>query len=173
MVMNFLRNNKVVAGFLTLLRIYIGYRWLTAGIGKLTSGGFDASGFIKMASENTAAPAWWQSFLETVALPNAGLFSFMVQWGELLVGIALILGIFSNFAALMGIVMNLSFLFSGAGLMDAQMAVLTVFIAIAGSNAGRYGVDRWALPFLKKMLFYKKTGTGKSGDCLTAVNNLP
>lgn len=156
MVMNFLRNNKVIAGILALLRIYIGYRWLTASIGKLTSGGFDASGFIKMASENTATPAWWQTFLETVALPNAGLFSFMVQWGELLVGIALILGIFSNFAALMGIVMNLSFLFSGAGIMDAQMAALTVFIAIAGSNAGRYGLDRWFLPFIKEVFSRKR-----------------
>lgn len=155
MVMSFLRNNRVVAGILTLLRIYIGYRWLTAGIGKLTSGGFDASGFIKMAAENTATPAWWQTFLETIALPNASLFSFMVQWGELLVGIALILGIFSNYAALMGIVMNLSFLFSGAGIIDAQMATLTVFIAIAGRNAGRYGLDRWLQPVLKELLFHK------------------
>src|SRR5690625_2145976 len=132
MVMAFLRNNKIAAAFLALLRIYIGYKWLTAGISKLQMSGFDASGFITMAAESSAAPAWWQAFLQNVAAPNAGIFSFMVLWGEILVGIALILGIFSNFAALMGITMNLSFLFSGAGSLDAQMAILTVFIVISG-----------------------------------------
>jgi len=56
----------------------------------------------------------------------------------------------------MGITMNLSFLFSGAGIIDAQMAVLTVFIAVAGNNAGRYGLDRWVLPFLKSAYTKRK-----------------
>ena len=156
MIMDFLRNNKISASFLALLRIYIGYKWFAAGISKLQMSGFDASGFITMAAESSTAPAWWQVFLQNVAVPNAELFSFMVLWGEILVGIALILGVFSNFAALMGITMNLSFLFSGAGLLDAQMAILTVFIVIAGSNAGRYGLDRWIQPALRKLIFHKE-----------------
>ncbi|MHA6250811.1 DoxX family protein [Oceanobacillus sp. CAU 1775] len=156
MIMDFLRGNKVVAGILTVLRIYIGYKWLTAGLGKLKMDTFDAGGFIMMAAESSTTPAWWQSFLHTVAVPNTELFSFMVMWGEVLVGAALILGVFTNFAALMGISMNLSFLFSGAGLLDAQMAILTVFIVITGTNAGRYGLDRWIQPIIKKVIFQKK-----------------
>ncbi|SHF95317.1 DoxX family protein [Ornithinibacillus halophilus] len=152
MFMNFIRSNKIVAGLLALLRIYIGYRWVTAGYAKIKSGGFDAGGFIQMASENSAVPGWWAAFLKAVALPNQELFSFMVMWGELLVGIALITGIFTNFAALMGVTMNLSFLFSGSGMLDAQMAVVTVFIVIAGRNAGRLGLDRWVLPMLSKKI---------------------
>ena len=49
MVVNWLRENKVAAGILTVLRLYIGYSWITAGFHKLT-GGFDASGFLKGAS---------------------------------------------------------------------------------------------------------------------------
>ncbi|WP_338066921.1 DoxX family protein [Virgibacillus profundi] len=150
--MSFIRSNKIVAAVLALLRIYIGYRWVTAGFGKMTSGGFEAGGFIQMATENSAVPGWWAAFLETVALPYQGIFSLMVMWGELLVGIALILGIFTNFAALMGIVMNLSFLFSGSGMIDAQMATAAVFLVIAGNNAGRLGLDRWILPFLKSAI---------------------
>jgi thiosulfate dehydrogenase (quinone) large subunit len=152
MFMNFFRNNKIVAGFLALLRIYIGYKWITSGLSKLTSGGFDAGGFIEMASENSAVPSWWAAFLKTVAVPNQEVFSFMVMWGELLVGLALVAGLFTNFAALMGVTMNLSFLFSGSGLLDAQMAIITVFIVIAGRNAGRYGLDRWILPLLTQAL---------------------
>ncbi|RDW20442.1 DoxX family protein [Oceanobacillus chungangensis] len=154
MIMDFIRNNKFVAGVLAILRIYIGYTWLMGGLGKVTSGGFDASGFIQGAianstGEGATVQAWWGTFLETVALPNAGLFSFMVMWGEILVGAALILGIFTNFAALMGITMNFAFLFSGTVSTNAQMVLITVFLIIAGYNAGRYGLDRWVLPFLK------------------------
>ncbi|MEN2767158.1 DoxX family protein [Ornithinibacillus xuwenensis] len=153
-MMDFIRHNKVAAGILAIIRIYIGYAWVTAGIGKLTGGGFDASGFIQGAiasagGEHPAVQGWWAAFLEAVALPNANLFSFMVMWGEILVGIALILGIFTNFAALMGVTMNFAFLFSGTVSTNAQMVLLTVFLIVAGFNAGRYGLDRWVMPFLK------------------------
>ena len=46
-----LRENKIVAGILTVLRLYLGYEWMTAGYHKLT-GGFDASGFLKGAIAN-------------------------------------------------------------------------------------------------------------------------
>ncbi|MBU8790636.1 DoxX family protein [Oceanobacillus caeni] len=154
MIMEFIRNNKIVAAILTVLRVYIGYTWITAGIGKLTSGGFDASGFLQGAiasagGEHPAVQGWWATFLEVVALPNAELFSFLVMWGEVLVGTALILGIFTNFAALMGITMNFAFLFSGTVSTNAQMVLITVFLIVAGFNAGRYGLDRWVIPFIK------------------------
>ena len=156
MIMNFIRENKIAAAIVMLLRFYIGYQWLTAGFSKITSGSFDASGFMKMASENSEVPGWWASFLNTVALPNQEFFTFIVMWGELLVGLALILGIFTNFAALMGITMNLAFLFSGAGVVNVEMAILTVFIVIAGNNAGRIGLDRWVIAMVANKFFTKQ-----------------
>lgn len=172
MIMNFIRHNKVVAGVLAFIRIYIGYAWLTAGWGKATNG-FDASGFIQgaiagAAGENPAVQGWWAAFLEAVALPNAGLFSFMVAWGEVLVGIALILGIFTNFAALMGITMNFAFLFSGTVSTNAQMVLLTVFLIVAGFNAGRYGLDRWVIPFVRKLFGKKQEVESEKRDLATA-----
>lgn len=164
MIMDFIRQNKVAAAVVTLLRIYIGYQWLVAGFGKITGGSFDASGFMTMATENEAVPGWWAAFLKTVALPNTEIFTFIVMWGELLVGIALILGVFTNFAALMGVTMNLAFLFSGAGILNVEMAVLTVFIVIAGKNAGRFGLDRWVLTTIATKLFNKQ---GKDKVALT------
>ncbi|SET50915.1 thiosulfate dehydrogenase [quinone] large subunit [Oceanobacillus limi] len=153
-MMNFIRTNKYFAGLLAIIRIYIGYSWFTSGWGKVTGGGFDASGFLHGAvasasGEHPAVQGWWAAFLEAVAIPNAELFSFLVMWGELLVGAALILGIFTNFAALMGITMNFAFLFSGTVSTNAQMVLLTVFLIVAGFNAGRYGLDRWVIPLLK------------------------
>lgn len=156
---NLLRNNAIVAGVLAIIRIYLGYQWFTAGIGKVT-GGFNAGGFIegaiaKAGGENPTVQGWWAAFLETVALPGADVFTFLVAWGEVLVGLALILGLFTNFAALMGIIMNFAFLFSGTISTNGQMILLTTFILVAGYNAGKYGLDRYALPFLKERIFHK------------------
>ncbi|MRH45182.1 Crp/Fnr family transcriptional regulator, partial [Aquibacillus halophilus] len=74
-----LRRNTIVAGVLAIIRIYLGYAWITGGWGKITGGEFDATGFLhgaigKATGEHPAVQGWWAAFLETVALPNAGLF---------------------------------------------------------------------------------------------------
>ncbi|MCM3569356.1 DoxX family protein [Neobacillus mesonae] len=156
-MLQFLRKNQMAAGVLAIIRIYIGYQFLHAGFEKLTGGGFDASGFLKgaiagAAGEHPAVQGWWAAFLEHIALPNAELFSFLVQWGEVLVGIALILGLFTNFATLMGLVMNFSFLFSGTVSTNGQMILLAFFVLVAGANAGKFGLDRYAMPFVHRVL---------------------
>ncbi|SER50244.1 thiosulfate dehydrogenase [quinone] large subunit [Gracilibacillus ureilyticus] len=155
MFVNLLRENRIVAAILTFIRVYIGYQWLVGGWGKIT-GGFDAEGFIqgaigKATGDHPAVQGWWATFLENVALPGADIFTFLVMWGELLVGIALILGVFTNFAALMGILMNFAFLLSGTVSTNGQMILLTLFLLVAGYNAGRFGLDHYVIPFVRKI----------------------
>jgi len=156
-MVNFLRTNKYAAIFLTLLRVYIGYDWMTHGYQKIKSGGFDASGFIQGAiansgGENPTVQGWWGTFLEKAALPNVELFNVLVPWGEFLVGLGLILGVFTTFSVLMGITMNFAFLFSGTVSTNAQLVLLQIFLLVAGYNAAQYGLDRYVLPFIKKTL---------------------
>lgn len=166
-MMDFIRNHKVAAGLWTIIRVYIGYVWLTSGLGKIMGGEFDTSGFLQGAvaqtgGEHPTVQAWWGAFLEAVALPNADLFTVLVMWGEVLVGIALILGLFTNFAALMGITMNFAFLFSGTVSTNAQMVLLTIFIIVAGANAGKYGLDRWVMPYMKQIWKNRKQKQNKT-----------
>ncbi|WP_178021935.1 DoxX family protein [uncultured Paenibacillus sp.] len=156
---NFLRTNKVAMWLLTVIRVYLGYQWIEAGYHKLT-GGFDAAGFLNGAIANSAGdhPAvqgWWAAFLQHFALPNVDLFNVLVPYGEFLVGIGLILGTFTTFAALMGFVMNAAFLFSGTVSTNAQMLILEVLVLVAAANAGKIGLDYYVLPYLRK-LFHKK-----------------
>ncbi|MUG25886.1 DoxX family membrane protein, partial [Paenibacillus macerans] len=97
--------------------------------------------------------------LEHFALPNVGLFNVLVPYGEFLVGLGLILGTFTTFAALMGLVMNAAFLFSGTVSTNAQMLLLEVLVVVAAANAGKIGLDYYVLPYLRK-LFGKKGDTG-------------
>ncbi|WP_342431563.1 DoxX family protein [Neobacillus sp. FSL H8-0543] len=156
-MLKFARENRVVGFFATLIRIYLGYTWITNSWAKISAGGFDATGFMQGAiansrGENPAVYSWWANFLETVALPNGELFSFMVMWGEFLVGLALIIGLLTQFALIMGILMNASFILSGASYPDIQMLILALILIVCVQNAYKIGLDRWALPYLRTLI---------------------
>ncbi|MCQ6342352.1 hypothetical protein NPM06_22395, partial [Bacillus cereus] len=53
MVIQFLRENKAVSFVLAVIRVYLGYTWLMAGIGKLQGKGFDATGYLQGAIEKS------------------------------------------------------------------------------------------------------------------------
>jgi len=152
-----------------VIRLYVGYQWINAGFHKLTDG-FDASGFMKgaIAKSVPASPgakpavqAWWGSFLESFALPNIELFNFLVPWGEFLVGLALILGFASIFAAVMGMTMNMAFLLSGTVSTNANLLALQfILVALGGAYLGYIGVDYWFRPAYRKFVAKLTGGEG-------------
>lgn len=142
-----------------ILRLYLGYEWLKSGVHKITSDAWTGSnagaavqGFVTGALEKSAigkdVPGWYASFLESVVLPNAKLFSYMVAYGEVLVGLGLVLGLLTGIAAFFGGLMNASFLFAGTVSMNPLFFILATWIVLAWKVAGWYGLDRWALPLL-------------------------
>lgn len=170
MFVNFLRENKIAAGILTVLRLYLGYSWMTAGYHKLT-GGFDASGFLKGAVANpvpgpdgSPVYGWYVNFLESFALPNADLFNFIIPLGEFLVGLGLILGCLTTAAMFFGLVMNFSFVLTGTVSHNPTDIFLGAIILFAGINAGYYGLDRWVVPFLNKTVL--KKGHAEAGKAV-------
>jgi thiosulfate dehydrogenase [quinone] large subunit len=154
----FLRENKIAAVILTVLRVYLGYSWISGGIGKLTSGGFDASGFLKGAIANPVKGpdgavvfGWYVDFLKHIALPNVDIFNVMVPWGETLIGLGLILGCLTTTAMFFGLLMNFSFFLAGTVSHNPRDIFLGFIILTAGYNAGRIGLDRWVVPFFRKL----------------------
>ncbi|NTU85776.1 MAG: DoxX family membrane protein [Chloroflexales bacterium] len=161
-IARFLFADTRLAPLWTIIRLYLGYQWLVAGWGKLTNpggvwvgakAGTAVTGFIQGALEKTGGDhpdvsGWYAAFLQQVALPNAALFSYLVTFGELLVGLALILGLLTGFAAFFGGFMNASYLFAGAVSVNPVLLLLAVGIMLAWRVAGYWGLDRWALPLL-------------------------
>ncbi|MGG5253404.1 DoxX family protein [Neobacillus sp. SM06] len=169
MVAKWLRGNSISAGILVVLRLYLGYTFLTAGFHKLT-GGFDASGFLKGAiakpvkgPEGDILYGWYVSFLKGFALPNVDLFNTIVPLGEFLIGLGLILGCLTTAAAFFGLVMNFSFMFAGTVSSNPQDILLGGIILFAGYNAGRYGLDRWVIPYIRKTVF-KQNADAAAGE---------
>lgn len=144
----------------TLLRIYVGWQWLQAGWHKVTDpawvgpqAGTAVTGFLRGALEKTggerpSVSGWYGSFIESVALPNATLFSYLVAFGETAVGIALILGLLTGVAAFFGGLMNANFLFAGTLSTNPLLFILATWLVLAWRVAGWWGLDRWVLPRL-------------------------
>ena len=159
---NFLRENKISAAILTIISLYLGYAWFTAGFGKLT-GGFDASGYLKNAVANPVKGpdgnmvySWYVSFLESFALPNIDVFNFIVPWGETLIGLGLMLGCLTTAAMFFGLVMNFSFFLAGTVSHNPTDIFLGFIILTAGYNAGKYGLDYWGVSFIRKTVGKEK-----------------
>lgn len=157
MMMKLWRENNWAAAIITVIRIVLGYQWLTAGWHKLTDG-FDATGFLNKAIETPvmdkatgeAVYPTFNAFLETFALPNVKLINVMIPLGEFLVGLGLILGALTAAAAFFGLLMNFMFVFAGTVSTNPWLMLLGMLVVVAGTNGGRYGLDRYVLPLLNK-----------------------
>jgi thiosulfate dehydrogenase [quinone] large subunit len=171
MIMNWLRGSKYAAVILTLVRLYVGYQFLKAGWHKLTGDkAFDASGFLKGAIAKPVMESGTQdslypnfvAFLQHFALPNVKLFNLIVPWGELFIGLGLILGVLTTTAVFFGMLMNFTFMLAGTVSSNPWLILLSIFIIIAGTNAGKFGADYYVLPYLRQWFskLRKHEGTG-------------
>ncbi|MFC4322518.1 DoxX family membrane protein [Litchfieldia salsa] len=160
MINTFLRENKIAAGILTVIRLYLGWTWMTGGWGKITGGGFDAAGYLNGALANPVADKatgaalypTYNAFIEGIALPNVGLINFLIPWGEFLVGVGLLLGCLTTAAMFFGLMMNFMFMFAGTVSTNPWMVLLGVIILAAGANAGKFGADYYVLPYLRNVM---------------------
>ncbi|WZX99123.1 DoxX family membrane protein [Bacillus sp. FSL W7-1360] len=140
---------NIIISILLLVRLYLGWQWFASGLTKVTSGTFDASGYLQgaIAQPVTAgagpdiAYPWYVSFLEYIALPQSELFSFVVMWGEVLVGLGLIIGCLTATAALFGGLMNMSFLLAGTVSTNPILLLLSFVVILGRKHAGTLGVD--------------------------------
>ena len=80
------------AALVTLLavRIVIGYEWLSSGITKIASDTFVSglAGDLKDKSQGSAH--WYRTFLNDSIVPNAKALAVLIEVGEIIVGLALI-----------------------------------------------------------------------------------
>jgi thiosulfate dehydrogenase [quinone] large subunit len=116
------RENRASKYVLLILRIFLGFGWFTSGLGKVMNG-FDASGYLQNAVQNpvvgpdgAAVYPWYTFLVENVFLPMAPIVNVMIPWGEVLVGLGLLLGGLTAYAAFFGLMMNFAFLFAGHGI---------------------------------------------------------
>jgi thiosulfate dehydrogenase [quinone] large subunit len=159
-IARFLFSDVRFASFWLVVRVYIGWLWLSSGWGKVqnpawTDTGQALAGFWKGA---VAIPAqgspritfdWYRSFLQFLIDTEAYVwFGKAIAFGELLVGIGLIVGAFVGVAAFFGAAMNFNFMLAGTASTNPLMFLLAMLLIMAWKTAGYYGLDRYLLPIL-------------------------
>jgi thiosulfate dehydrogenase [quinone] large subunit len=156
----YLFSNTRAGLFWLPIRIFLGFEWVTAGWEKLTGhgwvdGGTSLLGFWQNAvkvPETGRAPIsfeWYRTFLQFLIDQHANTwFAWLITFGEIAVGVGLLIGALTGVAAFFGALMNMSFLLAGSASVNPVLFTFAVGLMLAWKVAGYYGVDRYLLPRL-------------------------
>jgi thiosulfate dehydrogenase (quinone) large subunit len=149
------------AGWLWVaLRIWLGWQWLSSGWGKLSNpawmdGGAALKGFwdravlIPDGGRPAIAFDWYRGFLQALLDAQAYTwFAKLVVYGEVLVGIGLIIGAFTGIAAFFGALMNWNFMMAGSASTNPMLFVIAIGLILAWKVAGYVGADYFLLRWL-------------------------
>jgi thiosulfate dehydrogenase (quinone) large subunit len=172
--------SKTAAWIWLVARLWLGYEWLHAGWEKMFGPGRAAwmengkaiKGFVAGAIAASKEPdhpqvayGWWVSFLRLMS-DNAVWMGKLVAVGEVIIGIALILGLFTGIFAFLGLLLNFSFVFSGSAGVNPAFMLIGLLLVLAWRNAGWVGLDRFLLPRLGTP--WNRGVTGRDDRTVTA-----
>jgi thiosulfate dehydrogenase [quinone] large subunit len=164
-----IKHPQLVGTAWLVARVWVGWQFLEAGWRKVAGtdrtiwvgdqAGAEVRTFLGHALERApggplSGPhpevlGWYAALIRHALLRNAEAFSYLVAFGEVLVGLALIFGIATRVVAGMGLLMNVSYLLGGANGVGPLMVLVEGSILLVGTTAGSYGVDRWLVPYLR------------------------
>ena len=159
----FLFGNSKAGLFWLPIRLYLGFNWVEAGYHKLTGegwindGGSALAGYwqnaVKIPEAGQGRPPisydWYREFINALlAGGHEQWFAWVITFGEMAVGIGLIIGMLTGVAAFFGAFMNMSFLLAGSASTNPVLFTLAIGLMLAWKVAGYYGVDRFLLPLL-------------------------
>ncbi len=169
-IARFLFADTRMAWFWLIVRLYAGFQWLDAGWGKMTGTtiyprtsetpwvfsahdgaaikGFVAGALTKSTGAHASVQGWYAWFLQNLVEPNAAFWAYAITFGEILVGVGLIVGALTGVAAFFGLVMNMNYLLAGTVSTNPILGTLAILLVLAWRVAGYYGVDRYLLPYL-------------------------
>lgn len=161
-ISNFLFANPKMAWLWLIVRVWLGYQWVTSGYGKLTNpawmeGGAALKGFLSNSIQATLtaesrpliAYTWFLNFLQGIV--DGGAYTWMaklVATGEFLVGIALILGLFTATAAFFSGFMVWNFALAGATGVAPMFLLVSALLMAAWRIAGLWGLDRLRFEYI-------------------------
>ena len=147
-------------GWLALLRVVVGAWFVKAVWTKLSLAfawgalpyptvsprfvGFHPKRVAEFAAGNPIG--WYKEFLEQTVLPHAALFAHLQVWGEVAVGIGLVLGLATRLTALVGLYLAVNFGLASQWMSFGQqgfhLLLVTSMVIFIGAGAGRaWGLD--------------------------------
>jgi thiosulfate dehydrogenase [quinone] large subunit len=144
-----------------VVRLYVGFAWLEAGYHKATGtgwldGGNALKGYwtkaVAIDPKTGTGPIsydWYRHFLQFMLDQQwYTWFASVIVAGELLIGLGLLFGVLTGWAAFFGLLMNMSFMLAGSASTNPVLFSLSILLILAWRVAGYLGGDRFVLPVL-------------------------
>ena len=159
-IAQFLFQNSKASVIWLVVRLYLGYEWIEAGWHKFTDPawmetGQGILGYWTRALGNApnGKPVityeWYRTFIQfLVDSGSHPWFAKVIVFGELAVGLGLLVGALVGVAAFFGALMNMSFLMAGTVSTNPVLFLGGILLILAWKNAGYLGIDRFLLPML-------------------------
>ncbi|MGA7362573.1 MAG: DoxX family membrane protein [Candidatus Dormiibacterota bacterium] len=156
----FLFADKRLSWLWLIVRVYVGWQWVSAAVEKIqgpgwigsTAGvglkGFVSGSIAQTAGAHPAVQGWYGTLLRDLVLSHVVGWSYVITFGELACGVGLILGIFTGIAAFSGAFMNMNYMMAGAVSINPVLLFLELLLILAWRIAGYLGVDFALLPLL-------------------------
>jgi thiosulfate dehydrogenase (quinone) large subunit len=180
----YLFSNTSAGLFWLPIRLFLGFEWLVAGWGKVSGHGWIDGGGSSMlkywqgavAIPQTGKPSitfeWYRTFLQ-ILIDNQAQhwFAWLVAFGEIAVGIALLTGALVGIAAFFGATMNVSYMLAGSNSTNPILFALTIGLILGWRVAGYYGVDRFLLPLVGVPWHRAKVVVAASGKAAPAATS--
>jgi thiosulfate dehydrogenase [quinone] large subunit len=135
--------------YIAVLRIYIGYYFLQQGVRKFQRD-FPHGDWIGRQIGDLASVdlySWYKSFLMNYVVPHHELFGYLVMTGEILVGACLLLGLFTRFAAFVGLFLVINYYLGpgmargGAAVAQQQTFTVCLIVFLLSSPGRALGFD--------------------------------
>ena len=157
-IINLLFSDKRFSILWLAVRLWLGWQWIEAGWHKVTNPawmqtGAALKGFwtgaIQIPAEGRPpiAFAWYREFLQTLLDAQAYTwFAKVIAVSEVLIGVALVVGIFVGLTAFFGGFMNWNFIMAGSASVNGVFFALSVLLVLAWKIAGYLGADYFVLP---------------------------
>lgn len=131
------------------LRLWIGYYMLHQGANKYLRD-FPHSDWIERQIGDLAKVnlyPWYKTFLAETVIPNSVLFGKLVMWGEIAVGVCLVLGLLARWSSIVGLFMMAHYILGpgmargGAPLAQQETFAVAFLVFILSSPGRTLGMD--------------------------------
>src|SRR5215213_4349060 len=159
-IAQFLFSNTKASVIWLIVRLYVAWDFWEAGWHKISDPawmGPEGTGILgfwtRALAVNNGKPVitydWYRAFIQFLVDSNSSVwFAKVITFGELAIGLGLLVGAFVGIAAFFGALMNMSSLMAGTVSTNPVLFFAGILLILAWKNAGYLGIDRYLLPAL-------------------------
>lgn len=148
--MNFFHSSKhhIFPFLVVLMRISFGGGWLLAGITKITDKGWFRQpsvflqDYLETALTKPNVPEFYKDFIKHLCLPYVDLYNYVIPCVQIVIGILLIVGLFTLPSVLICLFMHINFILSGnMNLLSLVLYTSAFGLLLCGSHTYSLSLD--------------------------------